>query len=157
MMWLLVLCLMACQEDKPVINQEKSVQETKMADKISSIVRNPVSADNMKDTINVARIVFEETSYDFGTVNAGAKVEHTFRFKNTGKVNLLISEARATCGCTVPKWPKHPIAPGESGTIEVVFDTKNKKKRQSKPITIFANTLPAETKVYMKGNVEEVE
>jgi uncharacterized cupredoxin-like copper-binding protein len=152
---LALFLLSACQEEKKSTEgkAEKSVKEIKSADKISSIIRNPVTADNNMDTVNVAKITFDQTTYDFGTVKEGAEVEHTFSFTNTGKVNLLISNAKSTCGCTVPKWPDYPIAPGKSDKIKVVFKTAGKKDFQNKPVTIFANTFPNETKVYIKGNV----
>jgi Protein of unknown function (DUF1573) len=149
----------ACLEEKssPKDKPEKSVKEIKSADKISSIIRNPVTADNNMDTVNVAKMTFDQTTYDFGSVKEGTEVEHTFTFTNTGKVNLLISNAKSTCGCTVPKWPDYPIAPGKSDKIKVVFKTEGKKDFQNKPVTIFANTYPNETKVYIKGNVTPAE
>ena len=101
---------------------------------------------------------FEETEYDFGTVTEGDKVKHVYKFKNTGNEPLIISNAKATCGCTVPQWPREPIAPGAGGEIEVVFDTKNKGKVggqiQTKRVTVTANTDPVNTYVNIKGTVE---
>lgn len=151
-----ILLFAACKNDASATlgGNEKSVKEIKNADKISSIVRNPITADDATaDTINVANITFDNPTFDFGTVAEGKEVEHTFTFTNTGKVNLLISNAKSTCGCTVPKWPEYPIAPGQSDKIKVVFKTEGKKDYQSKPVTIVANTYPNQTKVYMKGNV----
>lgn len=147
--------LWACQSNVTK-GPEKSVDEIKSQGQISNadIIRNPVTANEPQDTVNVAKIAFEETTFDFGEVEEGAVVTHTYAFTNTGKVPLLISNARSTCGCTVPSWPKEPIPPGEDGTIEVRFNTKNKKNKQSKPITITANTYPASTKVYLTGFVK---
>ena len=135
--------------------EEKSVQEIMADSKISNstIVRNPVSADEPEDTVNVAKIAFDEPNFDFGEVDEGETVTHTYRFTNTGKVPLLISSARSTCGCTVPQWPQDPIPPGEEGVIEVRFNTEKKSNRQSKPITIVANTYPSTTKVFLTGFV----
>lgn len=99
-------------------------------------------------------IEFEETTYDFGTVKQGEKVSHIFKFRNTGNEPLIISNAKATCGCTVPNWPKDPIPPGGTGEMEVVFDTKGKSNKQNKKVTITANTNPPQTFVYMTGFVE---
>lgn len=142
--------LMACQNGQ---NQEKSIEEIEAAGKISSIIRNPKSADGKVDTVNVAKIEFEEERYDFGEIDEGGVVNHVFKFKNTGKVPLVISNARSTCGCTVPQWPKDPIAPGDNGEIAVKFNTKGKKNKQSKPVTITANTYPNQTKVFINGFV----
>ncbi|MEL6142521.1 MAG: DUF1573 domain-containing protein, partial [Bacteroidota bacterium] len=94
-------------------------------------------------------------SYNFGTVKAGELINRDFSFVNTGKVPLLITDARSTCGCTVADWPKDAVQPGERGNISVVFDTKNKKGNQNKAITITANTFPAATKLRVLGTVVE--
>ena len=101
-----------------------------------------------------ANIQYKETEYDFGTVKDGAIVEHTFTFKNTGSVPLIIQNASATCGCTVPKKPEKPIAPGETGEIQVRFDSSNKPGVQNKTVTVTANTDPAITRLVIKGTVE---
>ena len=98
-------------------------------------------------------MAFEEKAFDFGEVDAGAVLKHTFSFTNTGAVPLIIGDVRSTCGCTVADWPRHPILPGKVGKIPVSFDTKNKNGRQSKPITITANTYPNKTVIYMNGRV----
>ncbi len=97
---------------------------------------------------------FGETEFDFGTVTEGEKVSHTYAFKNTGSEPLILSNAKGSCGCTVPKWPKEPIAPGASGEITVEFNSKNKKGPRNQKVTITANTEPAQTFIYLKGNVE---
>ena len=120
----------------------------------AAIIRNPVDQgpDNV-DTTNVARFNFEHTEYEFGTVRQGKMVNHKFKFTNSGQAPLIISGARSTCGCTVPSYPEAPIQPGESGVIEVAFDTENKRGRQRKPVTITANTYPASTTIYVSGEV----
>ncbi len=130
----------------------EGVQEVEVGPN-ASIIRNPVQADQPTDSSEAAQLTFEQTIFDFGEVQEGAIVEHTFSFVNTGAVPLLISDARSTCGCTVPEWPKEAIAPGEEGVINVRFDTNQKKNQQSKPITITANTLPAQTRIYLRGFV----
>ncbi len=149
-----LLVFSACQSNRSE-QSEKSVQEIMSEGPISNsdIIRNPVSADEPVDTVNVAKITFEETTFDFGEAREGEIVTHTYRFTNTGQVPLLISSARSTCGCTVPEWPREPIPPGEQGAIEVRFNTKSKRNRQSKPITIVANTYPSATKVFLNGFV----
>ena len=132
---------------------EQGIDEVQSEGKVSQIIRNPVSADNPLDTINVAKLDFEVSTHEFGEVTEGDIVAFTYKFTNNGKVPLLISNAKSTCGCTVPEWPKDPVAPGASGEIAVKFDTKNKRDRQSKPITITANTYPSQTKIFLKGTV----
>ncbi|MEN0049087.1 MAG: DUF1573 domain-containing protein, partial [Bacteroidota bacterium] len=97
---------------------------------------------------------FEEMTYDFGTVAEGEKVRHVYKFKNTGAEPLVISNARGSCGCTVPQWPQEAIAPGESNEIVVEFNSKGKPGPQTKTVTITANTEPVTTKLTIKGTVE---
>lgn len=119
----------------------------------ADIIRNPVSAEGPQDTVNIAKITFKETEYHFGEVFKGDIVRHVFEFTNTGKVPLLINDARATCGCTVPIWPREPIAPGQSSQIEVRFNTENKHGGQNKAVTITANTYPATSQIHLIGKV----
>ncbi len=148
-----LLFLGACSNEPA--SSGKRVQEIKPS-KISNkdIIRNPVSADLPIDTINVAIMTFEETEYEFGAVLEGAQVKHTYKFTNTGTVPLIISDARSTCGCTVPEWPKKPIPPGGKGEIKVSFNTANKIKDQVKQVTLTANTYPSMTKLFIKGYVQ---
>lgn len=150
---LLSLCFFACADEK---TPERTIQEIR-TDGNAGIIRNPISADGVQDTVNVARLEFAETNYDFGTVDEGKVVNKTFEFTNTGKVPLLISDARSTCGCTVADYPKEPVAPGEKGKIEVNFNTIKKRNRQKKVVTLTANTYPAETKVALEGFVNPME
>lgn len=98
-------------------------------------------------------ITFEKTEYDFGSVNEGDIVDYTFKFKNTGNFPLIINKATATCGCTVPEWPKKPVAVGASGEIRVKFNSKNRKNLQTKYVNINANTKPEVTRLKITGNV----
>lgn len=106
-------------------------------------------------------IKFEQETYDWGKVMDGDKVTHVFKFKNTGNEPLIISNAKGSCGCTVPEWPKDAIAPGKSGEIKVIFDSKGKGavggKDDSKKVTITANTDPADTYLTIKGKVDKKE
>jgi len=106
-------------------------------------------------------IDFGESTYDFGEVMEGEKVNHKYTFTNTGSEPLIISNAKGSCGCTVPNWPRTPIAPGETADIDVTFDSKGKGKvggnLQSKRVTITANTDPANTYLTIKGKVNKTE
>jgi hypothetical protein len=85
---------------------------------------------------------FDTESHDFGQINEGEVATHEFHFTNTGKAPLIITSARGSCGCTVPEYPKTPVAPGESGMIKVSFDSNGRSGRQDKTVTITANTVP---------------
>lgn len=109
------------------------------------------------DPATAANVVFAENEFDFGTLEEGEKVEHVFKFENTSANPLTISNARGSCGCTVPEWPKEPIAPGESGEIKVKFDSKGKKGKQNKTVTITANTIPGNTILTIMSDVIKLE
>lgn len=93
----------------------------------------------------LAAISFSETEFDFGTVKEGQVIEHTFNFTNTGEAPLIIQNAQASCGCTVPDWTKTPIAPGEKGFVKAKFDSNGRPNLQKKTITVVANTWPQQT------------
>ena len=84
---------------------------------------------------------------------AGEKITYEFKFNNTGKSPLIISDAKASCGCTVPEWPKEPVMPGQGGKIKVTFDSAGKSGLQDKQITVTANTNPAQNIVHLIGEV----
>ncbi|WP_194777356.1 DUF1573 domain-containing protein [Pararhodonellum marinum] len=98
-------------------------------------------------------IDFNETSVDFGDITQGDKVEHTFVLKNTGSAPLVISNVAATCGCTVPKWPKEPIAPGSSAEIKVTFNSAGKMGKQNSVVRIYSNASEPIEKVSLISNV----
>ena len=108
------------------------------------------------ESINKEPVIsFDKKNWDFGTITDGEVVEHTFRFTNTGTNDLIISNASASCGCTIPEWPKEPIAPGGKGEIKVEFNSNGKKDMVTKDITILANTNPVKTILQIKVFVEK--
>jgi hypothetical protein len=117
-------------------------------------IDNPANADNPDGTSDgMPEITFDETEYNFGTVIQGEKVIHNFVFTNTGKGNLIISNVKASCGCTVPKWTKEPIKPGEKGTIEIKFDSSNRDGKQTKTAKVYSNTTPNVTELVIRCEV----
>lgn len=99
-------------------------------------------------------IKFEKEVHDYGKIKNGANGECTFEFKNTGTAPLIISNAKGSCGCTVPQWPKEPIAPGKTASIKVKYDTK-RAGTINKSVTITSNAVNEPTKVIrIKGYVE---
>lgn len=94
-------------------------------------------------------------TFDFGTVKEGPDVEHIFKFKNTGKEPLIIANASASCGCTVPEWPKEPIMPGKTGQMKVTFHTSGKSGPITKTVYIQSNAASDKDRyeIYIKGTV----
>ena len=99
-------------------------------------------------------IKFAEPEFDFGTIKQGDKVEHTFKFTNEGTGDLIISDAKASCGCTVPDYTKEPVKPGGSGIVHVVFDSAGKSGEVSKTVTLTLNTEKGSEVVNFKANIE---
>jgi hypothetical protein len=96
---------------------------------------------------------FERETHDFGKIKSGDLVHYDFKFTNTGKSPLIITNATATCGCTKPEYPKTPVAPGASDVIKVTFNSTGKMGLQDKQVTVTANTNPAESRVHLLGDV----
>jgi len=101
-------------------------------------------------------MAFGQPNFDFGNVPQDSENKHIFKFTNTGKEPLVIESAKGSCGCTVPKYPKEPIAPGGTGEIEVVYKPGKQKDRQTKTVSITANTEPRTTTLTITANVTEV-
>lgn len=97
-------------------------------------------------------MTFETTEIDYGTIEKGSDPLRVFKFKNTGTEPLVIKNARGSCGCTVPKWPKEPIMPGEEGVIEVRYDT-NRIGPFTKTVTITTNEAVERHILRIKGKV----
>lgn len=103
---------------------------------------------------NAPELKFDIETYDFGTIKQGDKVTHDFDFVNTGKEPLVISQAAGSCGCTVPLWPKEPVAKGSKATIHVEFNSTGKMGMQDKTVTITSNSKSGQKVLHLKGNVE---
>jgi hypothetical protein len=107
------------------------------------------------DTESLPVISFDDTLYNFGSILEGEKVIYRYRFTNEGKSPLLLSRVETSCGCTASKnWPRDPIDPGDSGEIEVEFDSNQRAGQQKKMISVIANTFPSSTLLYLEGEVK---
>lgn len=99
-------------------------------------------------------LTFETNDHDFGTVKEeGGPISHEFIFTNTGKAPVIVSNVKASCGCTTPSWTKEPIAPGEKGTVVAQYNPKNRPGAFRKSITVTSNAEPSTNVLYIKGNV----
>lgn len=106
-----------------------------------------------QDQATGAVITFKEKSINFGDLSQGEKVSHTFELTNSGTSPLIISNVAATCGCTVPSWPKEPIAPGKTAKIEVSFNSTGKMGAQNSVVRIYSNASEPIEKVSLISNV----
>lgn len=128
---------------------------TQEGDVNTSLVNIPVSADGTENKENLPIFQFDADTFSFGKITQGEKVNHTFKFKNVGKSDLVISAANGSCGCTVPEYPKKPIAPSEEAEINVIFNSEGKSGLQNRSVTLVANTFPNTHVIYLKGEVIE--
>jgi hypothetical protein len=155
---LATLLLAGCNRDK---NAEAGTQgmnaaaDDAAADaKANPTIDNPnVASDTEAPNPDAPVLTFAESQFDFGDIKPDSKVQHTFKFTNTGKTPLLIADATASCGCTTPSWTKEAVAPGATGEMEVQFDSRGKQGLISKQVNVRANTQPSTTTIYIKGNV----
>lgn len=103
---------------------------------------------------NAADFKFEREVHDFGNIKEGVQAEYVFKFTNTGKEPLVITNVQASCGCTTPKWTKEPVKPGESGQVTAIYNSKGRPGNFNKAITITSNAKTAQKVLFIKGNVE---
>lgn len=97
-----------------------------------------VAQDVQEEAISGPKMTFETTVVDYGTIEQHSESLRVATFTNTGTEPLVITNAHGSCGCTVPKWPKEPIMPGQSSNIEIRYDTKRLGKI-NKTVTITTN------------------
>lgn len=100
------------------------------------------------------KMTFEKKEHDYGKVEQKTENEYIFKFTNSGTNPLLISKAKGSCGCTVPNYPKEPIAPGDEGEIRVVYSSRTAKGNQTKTVTVWANTEPEQTQLRISADVQ---
>lgn len=132
-------------------NGNKSQEEQISTD----IVNNPNTAEGNIDLASLPKFQFTEEEHDFGRIIQGEKVSWSFRFKNVGKSDMVISSVKGSCGCTVADFPKKPIRPGEENQITVSFDSEGKRGMQNKTLTVAANTQPNIKVLTIKAEIIE--
>ena len=116
----------------------------------------PVQAEPAPFSGPTTTIGYKVDKHDFGKVMQDSENKYVFKFTNTGKEPLVITNAVGSCGCTVPDYPKHPIAPGASSEINIVYKPGKQEGMQSKTITVTANTEPSQTVLNITADVQVV-
>jgi hypothetical protein len=114
------------------------VSKTALLNKFNANENGPSAASNIAN-LPKTTIEFAETKHSFGTITEGDKVTHAFKFKNTGSNPLVISNAIASCGCTVPSYPKEPVPPGGEGELVVQFNSSGREGHQQKNVMVYSN------------------
>jgi hypothetical protein len=136
---MLSLALFSCKEKATSKINTSNLESAKERDAVISL--------------GSAIIDFDQREYDFGEITEGELVEGTFEIINKGKVDLIITNAKATCGCTVPEWPKEAIKPGESAPLKFTFNSRGRVGKQSKTITLQTNSEKVNETIRIKGTV----
>ncbi len=157
-----IFLIFSCKNATDKINDNKDIKTN--TEQVTKTV-NPAKSNNsinaqIIDDAGGAKFEFTNeggTVWNFGEIKEGDSPKFTFKFKNTGNEPMIISNAKGSCGCTVPQWPKEPIAPGAEGEISVQFNSKGKKGSQNKTVTLTANTTPPTTKLRVTGQIKVAE
>lgn len=139
----IVLTGVSCQNKK---------QDNKQA-VTSDLIKNPATAEGKAETGKLPVIEFNKVKHDFGLIVQGEKVSYIFKFKNTGGSDLIIKNAKASCGCTVPRFPREPLPPGEEGEVEVIFDSHGRSGKQVKTVNVWSNCQPNKTTLTIESEI----
>ena len=124
-----------------------------VSDTSVDIINNPISSNASDKDLLMPIIEFDYDTYDFGEITQGEFIDIEYNLMNTGNAPLLIRNAKGSCGCTVPDWPKNPINKGNSAKIKVRFNSAGKKGYQNKKVTLITNALPSTRVLTIKGNI----
>ena len=106
-----------------------------------------------EEPTNGPKIVFSEERHEFGDIIQGDVIEHVFEFTNSGNAPLVLQDVKTTCGCTVPEWPRTPLAPGATAELKVKFNSAGKIGIQNKVITVVSNATNQTSRVMIVTNV----
>ena len=105
------------------------------------------------DSTRVSEITFNTIVHDFGVITEGEKIAYVFTYTNTGTGSLVINSATTSCGCTVPQFSRKPLAPGQKGTMEVVFNSAGFGGIQTKTVTVQSNAKTPVVVLAVKADV----
>ena len=155
---MLLLLATACKDrdaEKKIAQLESRLADLegkKTSDAVTATTPAAPAAETKPDG-PLPSMEFQTVDHDFGTIDEGDVVEHTYSFKNTGEAPLIIQSAQGSCGCTVPDWSKDPIPVGGTGFVKAKFDSNGKPNAQNNTVTVTANTWPKQTVLRFKAMV----
>lgn len=141
----------SCKENTTDANANANVSDN--AATAAGTTATSSSSISTNETGEYPVMTFEKTEHDFGTLAQGTNVEHLFTFTNTGSAPLVISDAKGSCGCTVPQFTREPIQPGQKGELLVKFNGTGQNQR-SIAVNITTNTQKVTERVTIKAFVE---
>lgn len=134
---ILILFLFSCNNAE---NKSPKLDDGHLS---TDLVENPNSLIDTNQGQKLGHLTFTDTLHDFGKLLEGEIVEYDFDYINDGKADVIITEAKASCGCTVPDYETKPIAPGEKATLKVKFNSQGKKGYNEKHIDVVTNAEPS--------------
>ena len=123
-----------------------------MAFVFAGVAQNDAAQPKKSKKAKTPEITFVKLVHDYGQIEQGGNGECEFEFKNTGKADLILTNCRSSCGCTVPSWPKDPIAPGKKAVIKVKYNTQ-RIGQINKTITVESNAVNDRVVLKITGNV----
>ncbi len=144
-----ILFIYACNDGSQSKNE---LPEGKLS---TDIVNNPRTIDNDNSQNILGTLKFDDTIHQFGILKEGEIVEYDFIMTNIGQKDIFISEAKTSCGCTVPSYPSTPIKPGQKESIKVKFDSKSKVGYNEKTVDIITNGDPSIYHLYIQAQVNK--
>jgi hypothetical protein len=123
------------------ISQTALVNKFGSSSEAAPVISPEDQAKRDEEVKKMAKTIIDvaETKFDFGTINEGDKVRHTWIVKNIGKEPLVISNVQTSCGCTAPSFNKEPILPGKEGEVTLEFNSAGKEGAVQKNALIIAN------------------
>lgn len=146
----------------PKVTEVKKAEPVKVQPKPKPAPPKPAPIKNTAPklpkptTSQIAKIAFDKTVHEFGEIDEGDKVTHSFKFVNSGTAPLIIEDVSVSCGCTIPSYPIMPVEPGATANIGVVFNSKGKFGTQKPSITVKTNATTPVVKLYMSGSIKHV-
>lgn len=165
MLLLMVLFAFGCSEEAEVSSNDGIVRSNLAAgsqteEELKAAAEKRRAEQSEKEKARLEKLTTMEVlpeEFDFGRIPKEKPMSKVFEIKNTGDKPLIIEDAQASCGCTVPKKPEEPILPGETGELEVTFTSKPDQAGQSirKTVTITANIESMTKVISISGQVDE--
>ena len=150
-----LLIATACKnENKTEIQDELLAPTESVTDQNMGEMNDATPSTEVVSSTEAPVMEFAKTEHDFGTITQGENVSHVFKFTNTGKSDLIITDAKGSCGCTVPEYPRTPIKPGESGEMKVTFSSAGRNGMQSKTVDITTNTATGKQQLLIKASIK---
>jgi hypothetical protein len=153
---LFILSFSSCKKSDGLNSVKAEEQDAAVNSEIIDFQKRNVDSLAIKamDVENETQMTFATTDFDFGTIKSGDVVTYAFKFTNTGTKNLVIKDAKVSCGCTVTNYPKEPIAPGKTSEISIRFDSARKSGRQLKSINVYGNIPNGKQILYIRATIK---